>query len=91
MRVTLLGHTSVLVEMAGAACLMDPAFFDPFEEGRSSHVRRALSIPSAFPIDSDYTPCAACVCPRCSARQVRARLVAETAGRRLSESPPIER
>jgi L-ascorbate metabolism protein UlaG (beta-lactamase superfamily) len=33
-RVTLLGQAaSVLVEMAGAACLMDPAFFDPFEEG----------------------------------------------------------
>jgi len=32
-RVTLLGHASVLVEMAGGACLMDPVFFDPFEEG----------------------------------------------------------
>ena len=32
-RVALLGHASVLVEMAGAACLMDPVFFDPFEEG----------------------------------------------------------
>jgi UDP-MurNAc hydroxylase len=33
MRVTLLGHASVLVEMTGAVCLMDPVFFDPFEEG----------------------------------------------------------
>lgn len=33
MRVTLLGHASVLVEMDGATCLMDPVFFDPFEEG----------------------------------------------------------
>ena len=32
-RVKLPGHASVLVEMAGAACLMDPVFFDPFEEG----------------------------------------------------------
>jgi hypothetical protein len=32
-RVRLLGHASVLVEMAEAACLMDPVFFDPFEEG----------------------------------------------------------
>ncbi|MFQ6018199.1 MAG: MBL fold metallo-hydrolase [Kiloniellaceae bacterium] len=33
MKVTLLGHASVLVEMDGAVCLMDPVFFDPFEEG----------------------------------------------------------
>ena len=33
MRITLLGHASILVEMAGATCLMDPVFFDPFEEG----------------------------------------------------------
>lgn len=33
MRITLLGHASVLVEMEGATCLMDPVFFDPFEEG----------------------------------------------------------
>ncbi len=47
MRVTLLGHASVLVEMEGAVCLMDPVFFDPFEEGavvscpaRTVHVER---------------------------------------------------
>ncbi|MGQ0662215.1 MAG: MBL fold metallo-hydrolase [Pseudomonadota bacterium] len=33
MKVTLLGHASVLVEMDGAVCLMDPVFFDRFEEG----------------------------------------------------------
>jgi UDP-MurNAc hydroxylase len=33
MRITLLGHASILVEMDGATCLMDPVFFDPFEEG----------------------------------------------------------
>jgi UDP-MurNAc hydroxylase len=33
MRITLLGHASILVEMEGATCLMDPVFFDPFEEG----------------------------------------------------------
>jgi hypothetical protein len=33
MRITLLGHASLLVEMDGATCLMDPVFFDPFEEG----------------------------------------------------------
>ena len=33
MRDTLLGHAAVLVELAGATCLMDPVFFDLFEEG----------------------------------------------------------
>ena len=33
MRVTLLGHATILVEMGGTTCLMDPVFFDPFEEG----------------------------------------------------------
>jgi UDP-MurNAc hydroxylase len=32
-KVTLLGHASVLVEMNGTTCLMDPVFFDPFEDG----------------------------------------------------------
>ena len=50
-RVTLLGHASVLVEMEAATCLMDPVFFDPFEEGavvscpqRTVHVDRLPSI-----------------------------------------------
>ncbi len=29
----MLGHASLIVELDGAACLMDPVFFDPFEEG----------------------------------------------------------
>jgi UDP-MurNAc hydroxylase len=33
MRVTLLGHASVLVELGTATCLMDPVLGDPFEEG----------------------------------------------------------
>ena len=33
MRITLLGHASVLVELDGATCLMDPVLGDPFEEG----------------------------------------------------------
>lgn len=33
MKVTLIGHASLLVETAGATCLMDPVFSDPFEEG----------------------------------------------------------
>lgn len=32
MKVTLLGHASVLVEMHAARCLMDPVFQDPFED-----------------------------------------------------------
>ncbi len=33
MKVTLLGHASVVVELAEVTCLMDPVFTDPFEEG----------------------------------------------------------
>jgi L-ascorbate metabolism protein UlaG (beta-lactamase superfamily) len=33
MRVTLLGHASVVIELDGATCLMDPVLADPFEEG----------------------------------------------------------
>ena len=33
MQVTLLGHASVLVELEGATCLMDPVLGDPFEDG----------------------------------------------------------
>jgi hypothetical protein len=48
-RVTLLGHASVLVELDGATCLMDPVLADPFEEGTADphpvgglpHSRRA--------------------------------------------------
>jgi L-ascorbate metabolism protein UlaG (beta-lactamase superfamily) len=33
MRITLLGHATVLVEMEGATRLMDPVLVDPFAEG----------------------------------------------------------
>lgn len=33
MRVTLLGHASVLVEMGPMKILMDPVLQDPFEDG----------------------------------------------------------
>ncbi|MCZ6675780.1 MAG: MBL fold metallo-hydrolase [Candidatus Poribacteria bacterium] len=33
MKITLVGHASILVEMNGATCLMDPVFGDPFEDG----------------------------------------------------------
>jgi len=33
MRVTLIGHATVLVELDGATILMDPVFQDPFEDG----------------------------------------------------------
>ncbi len=36
MKITLLGHAAVLVELAGATCLMDPVFFDPFELRRGA-------------------------------------------------------
>ena len=41
MRVTLLGHAAVLVELTGGTCLMGPVFFDPFEEGAVASCPRA--------------------------------------------------
>lgn len=49
MRVTLLGHASVLVEMDGATCLMDPVFFDPFEEGAVVSCPRRAVYPERLP------------------------------------------
>ena len=49
MRVTLLGHASVLVELDGATCLMDPVLADPFEEGT------VVSCPQRT-IDADRLP-----------------------------------
>jgi L-ascorbate metabolism protein UlaG (beta-lactamase superfamily) len=49
MRVTLLGHASVLVELDGATCLMDPVLADPFEEGT------VVSCPQRT-IDADHLP-----------------------------------
>lgn len=33
MKVTLIGHATMLVEMENTTCIMDPVFFDPFEDG----------------------------------------------------------
>lgn len=49
MRVTLLGHASLLVEMSSATCLMDPVFFDPFEEGAVTSCPRRTVFPEALP------------------------------------------
>lgn len=49
MKVTLLGHASVLVEMDGATCLMDPVFFDPFEEGTVVSCPRRTVYPARLP------------------------------------------
>lgn len=52
MQVTLLGHASVLVEMDGVRCLMDPVFQDPFEDGAvESCPRRAVHLDKLPPID----------------------------------------
>jgi hypothetical protein len=48
MRITLLGHASLVVEMDGAACLMDSVFYDRFEEGAVvSCPRRTVSLEPA--------------------------------------------
>ncbi|MEO7736386.1 MAG: MBL fold metallo-hydrolase [Kofleriaceae bacterium] len=52
MKVTLLGHASVLVEMKTARCLMDPVFNDPFEDTAVvSCPRRAIDLDAIPPID----------------------------------------
>ena len=52
MKVTLLGHASVLVEMKGARCLMDPVFVDPFEDGAVvSCPRRTIALEAIPRID----------------------------------------
>jgi L-ascorbate metabolism protein UlaG (beta-lactamase superfamily) len=52
MRVTLLGHASVLVELDGATCLMDPVLADPFEEGTvASCPQRTIVADKLPPID----------------------------------------
>jgi L-ascorbate metabolism protein UlaG (beta-lactamase superfamily) len=51
-RVTLLGHASLLVELEGATCLMDPVLQDPFEEGVVvSCPRRTIDVGALPPID----------------------------------------
>jgi glyoxylase-like metal-dependent hydrolase (beta-lactamase superfamily II) len=49
MRITLLGHAAILVEMAGATCLMDPIFFDPFEEGAVVSYPKRIVDPERLP------------------------------------------
>jgi Beta-lactamase superfamily domain len=49
MKVTLLGHASVLVELAGATCLMDPVFGDPFEEGAVTSCPKRTIRPEHLP------------------------------------------
>jgi L-ascorbate metabolism protein UlaG (beta-lactamase superfamily) len=52
MKVTLLGHASVLVEMKAATCLMDPVFHDPFEDTAVvSCPRRAIKLEALPAID----------------------------------------
>lgn len=52
MKVTLLGHASVLVELRGARCLMDPVFFDPFEDTAVvSCPRRSIALDAIPPVD----------------------------------------
>jgi UDP-MurNAc hydroxylase len=52
MEVTLLGHASVLVELRGSTCLMDPVFFDPFEDGVVvSCPKRVMHLDRLPPID----------------------------------------
>jgi UDP-MurNAc hydroxylase len=52
MKVTLLGHASILVEMKAARCLMDPVFQDPFEDTAVvSCPRRTIQLDKIPPID----------------------------------------
>lgn len=52
MKVTLLGHATVLVEMAGANILMDPVLRDPFEEGAvMSCPKRVIRADKLPPLD----------------------------------------
>jgi UDP-MurNAc hydroxylase len=49
MKITLLGHASLLVEMQGTTCLMDPVFHDPFEEGAVTSCPRRTVYPERLP------------------------------------------
>jgi L-ascorbate metabolism protein UlaG (beta-lactamase superfamily) len=49
MKITLLGHASVLVEMQGATCLMDPVLHDPFEEGAVTSCPHRIVHPERLP------------------------------------------
>jgi UDP-MurNAc hydroxylase len=49
MKVTALGHASILVELKGATCLMDPVFFDPFEEDAVVSCPKRIVYPEKLP------------------------------------------
>ena len=49
MKVTLLGHASILVELDGGTCLMDPVFSDPFEEGAVVSCPKRTVFPDRLP------------------------------------------
>lgn len=52
MKVTLLGHASVYIEMHGTRCLMDPVFHDPFEDTAVvSCPRRSIALEEIPPVD----------------------------------------
>lgn len=52
MKVTLLGHASVFIEMKATRCLMDPVFQDPFEDTAVvSCPRRAIEIDALPPVE----------------------------------------
>lgn len=49
MKITMLGHASVLVEMNGATCLMDPVFVDPFEDDAVTFCPKRSIFPDRLP------------------------------------------
>lgn len=49
MKITLLGHASILVQMKGVRCLMDPVFSDPFEEGAVVSCPKRTVFPERLP------------------------------------------
>lgn len=52
MKVTLIGHATMLVEMAHTTCIMDPVFFDPFEDGAvTSAPKRRVDLKNLPKID----------------------------------------
>lgn len=52
MKITLLGHASVFIEMTQTRCLMDPVFQDPFEDSAVvSCPRRSIALDKIPPIE----------------------------------------
>ncbi len=53
MKVTLMGHATILVELDGATVLMDPAFYDPYEDGAvTSCPSREIFVDKLPPLDA---------------------------------------